>query len=163
MTTEQQEQASAEQGAAAEAAPFGGDYAVIGKTVIALLQEFSAIVGLEARQTVHSVPKLIAAWLLSLPVLVFAWLGFSTTLGWLAYSLSQQVFAAMATFTVVQVICFAVLQWYLRRTAYWMSFPHTRENIHSFVEGVNRATQGPHQTTAAPPTAGEARAESTAQ
>ncbi|MDO6746648.1 hypothetical protein [Gilvimarinus sp. 1_MG-2023] len=145
MTDELDKSSSARQNSTESVDPTGQDYVAIGKTLIALLEEGATLAGLEARQLITTLPKLIMAWLLSLPILLFFWLGLSSTVGMYVYAVSDSAVIGIASFTVLQALCFVLLQLYIKRSKHWMSFPYTRENIRALIEGVQRATSEKEQ------------------
>lgn len=136
MTAQTQQ---AEQQGADSTAPAGSDYVAIGRTSLALMEELFKLVGMEARQAVSSIPNALLAWLMTIPVVVLAWLGLSVSIGWLAFSQTGYPVIGMLVFTALQFLSLLGLRIYLHRVRHWMSFPYTRDNIKSFTEGINRA------------------------
>lgn len=89
----------------------------------------------EALLAVSSLPKLLMLWLIMMPIILLTWCSFSVLIAWGAVALSGELGAGVLTFFLLQVLllltCRLLFVKYRRR----MTFPHTRAQIDSFIQG----------------------------
>lgn len=89
----------------------------------------------EALLAVSSLPKLLMLWLIMMPIILLTWCSFSVLIAWGAVALSGESGVGVLTFFLLQVLllltCRLLFVKYRRR----MTFPHTRAQIDSFIQG----------------------------
>lgn len=100
----------------------------------------SRLAVLELRLAVASSGRLVLLGLIILPLVVFAWLGLSILLGWLAYQYGQSVTVGLGTFLGVQLAALVALGWGCRRYRKRMSMSATRRHLQAFREGLQDGT-----------------------
>ncbi len=83
----------------------------------------------EALLALQSAPRLLMLWLLMMPIMLLAWLGFSVLLAWTAFALSHELGLAIATFFLLQVALLLVCRGIYARYQRNITFPYTREQI----------------------------------
>ncbi|MFA5495526.1 MAG: hypothetical protein WC247_12170 [Porticoccaceae bacterium] len=101
----------------------------------------SRLAALELRLAVASSGRLLVLALVILPLVVFAWLGLSVLLGWLAFQYSLSVSVGLGTFLGVQLAALAALGWGCLRYRRRLSLPATRRHLQAFREGLQRGAQ----------------------
>ena len=74
-------------------------------------------------------PQLLALWLLMVPLILLAWVGFSVLLGWLAWFFSAQVWAGLLTFVLLQLLCCYLVFRRIANIQEEVLFPATRRQL----------------------------------
>ena len=74
-------------------------------------------------------PQLIALWLLMVPLILLAWVGFSVLVGWLAWYFSAQVWVGLLAFVLLQLLCCYLVFRRIARIQEEVLFPATRRQL----------------------------------
>ena len=114
---------------------------VLASDAMTVAKSFAELAALELRLALQSLPKifglLVVAFLLSL----FAWLAFSTAVGWLTYTWLGSTGWGIAGFLLLQIValigCRVLIAAYLHRA----SLPHTRNFVKNVQENFRDAAR----------------------
>lgn len=90
------------------------------------------------------IPKVAAGAILLIPIAMFFWLGLSTTLGYLGYVYWDNLLAAFAIFTLLQLVTMIGLFMSLRSWKRKMYFHGTRTQIRAISEAIHNETRAHH-------------------
>ncbi len=99
---------------------------------------FAQLFRTEVRLAVRSARQMLLLGLLMLPLLLFAWLGISTALGWSVYSFSDSVLLGLLAFTTLQLLVLAMLGRKAKTLSGRMRLPATRQQLESFIQGASK-------------------------
>lgn len=109
----------------------------LGKQFLHVGAEIIGLARAEAQLSVRTFPKLLAVWLLMLPVIVLTWCSFSLLLSWVVAATSNEIGFGIFTFFLLQVLLLLMCYWLTVRYRSRIGFPYTRTQIKDFI----RSTQ----------------------
>ncbi|MDO3383500.1 hypothetical protein [Gilvimarinus algae] len=121
----------------------------LGEKSIALLKSSAELFRLEALLAIQSTPRLVAAWLLTLPAMLLCWLSFSAMVAWACYEWAGVPLVGFVALFALQLVFLLALKWMLRRHSHNMSFPATRASIDAAVQEFKREPEKENQRPAA--------------
>lgn len=102
----------------------------------------SRLAGAELRLALGDMRRLALLGLLVVPVICFAWLGFSCLIGWWCYLITGSVAAGLASFVVLQGLSLALMGMMARRYRRSIGLPHTRAQIRAIMRDFESGAQG---------------------
>lgn len=89
----------------------------------------------ELRLTMNQMPRLLVLIAVLIPFVIFAWLGISVLVGWLAYVFSESVGWGIAAFTGLQLICCAAIGLFIKTSSSDVAFPASRRQFEKLFSG----------------------------
>ncbi|HEY7885847.1 MAG TPA: hypothetical protein VIC08_12960 [Cellvibrionaceae bacterium] len=117
----------------------------LGEQLLDCVAGMVTLARLESLLAVKTLPRVLALWLLMLPLMLLTWISFSLLLSWVAYEYLMGALWGFTAFFVLQCIAVAssyfVLQAYKRR----MTLPHTRKHLASALRSVQHEFKKAHQ------------------
>ena len=128
---------------------FGSEFqnaVAIGDQVIGYLGSLGELARLEIGLAFQSIPRLLSAWALLIPLALLLWVSFSATLAWSAYSLSGYPLVGFSCFSLLQLIGCAVAAYQLRRYRQRLRLPNTRRELNRMREVVRREFESKSKT-----------------
>lgn len=109
----------------------------LGQQGLAYLAQLGDLFRLEAMLAIQSLPKMVALWLMILPLTLITWVGFAVMASWSVYSWLQLPLAGFATFFVLNLLLLVFFHWGMSRYTRRMSFSETRSQIRSALGGIS--------------------------
>ncbi len=105
---------------------------------------FAELLAAEVRLALGDAGRLLMLALLSLPVVLLAWLGLTSLIAWLLGSASDSVSVGLLAFLLQQCTLLAVMGWLWKRYKRSLSLPLTRQHWQAFTGGMRQhETQTP--------------------
>lgn len=99
--------------------------------------QFYRLAVLELKLAVGDAGRLLGIVLAAVPVFILTWVGFSTLLGWFAYSVSKSVAMGLAGFTLVQVLALGVMGLAAKHYSRSLKLPTIRRQWRAMMETDN--------------------------
>lgn len=130
-------------------ADFGSEFqnaVAIGDQVIGYLGSLGELARLEIGLALESIPRLLSAWALLIPLALLVWVSVSATLAWSGYSLSGYPLVGLACFSLLQLVAAAAVAYKLRRYRQRLKLPNTRRELNRMREMVRREIEPKSKT-----------------
>ncbi|TVP90939.1 MAG: hypothetical protein EA348_05015 [Pseudomonadaceae bacterium] len=99
---------------------------------------FAQLLQTEVRLALRSARQLLLLGMLMLPLLLMAWLGMSSAVGWLAFTSSGSVLLGLLAFTAVQLVVLVLLGRKAKILRRRLRLPATKQQIESFMHGASK-------------------------
>lgn len=106
-------------------------FSIAADTGASLVKLFMA----ELRLTMSQMPRLLVLIAVLIPFVIFAWLGISTLVGWLAYVFTESIGWGIAAFTGLQLLCCAAIGLFIKNSSSEVAFPATRRQFEKLFPG----------------------------
>lgn len=109
--------------------------------------DFAELFALEVRLAVGDARRLLVLMLVAVPLLLFAWLGFSTLVAWLVGEYRSSVAWGIGTFLAIQLLSLGALVCLWQRYKQSLKLPLTRQYLQAFLGGFSdeaRTPPAPH-------------------
>lgn len=142
-TTERLESETAEQPLNLETAKLEALRLVqMGGMSFAYLSTVTQLAAAELILSAKTIPKLVGVGLFLVPVVYFAWLGFSALVGWSVYLLLNHSLYGLATFFLLQCLLLLIGFMYIRRASRAIGFKQSKAQISTLVETIKHEFHG---------------------
>lgn len=99
--------------------------------------DFAELFALEVRLAVGDARRLLMLAMIAIPLLLFAWLGFSVLIAWLVGEYLTSVIWGLAAFLGIQLIVLGSLVCLWQRYKRSLKLPLTRQYLHAFMGGLS--------------------------
>lgn len=100
----------------------------------------------EAQLAIHSLPRLLMLWLITMPILLLTWCSFSVLVAWCVYELSAIVSVGLLVFFLMQLLLLLTCHWLYKKYRTRMTLPNTRAHIHAFIGMLNYGSSSRSKT-----------------
>jgi len=102
---------------------------------------FATLLQLELRLAAGDLGRLVFLGLLTLPILLLAWIGLGTTVSWLLFELTGIPLVAFVTFFALQLITLGFIAILARRFSKSLGLPQTTHFIRTAAQRVQNESQ----------------------
>lgn len=105
--------------------------------------DFAELFSLEVRLAVGDARRLLVLMLMAVPLLLLAWLGFSTLIAWLVGEYRSSVAWGIGTFLGIQLVSLGALACLWQRYKQSLKLPLTRQYLQAFMGGFSDEARSP--------------------
>ncbi len=100
----------------------------------------------ELQLAIHSLPRLLMLWLITMPILLITWCSFSVLIAWCVYELSNIGVLGFLVFFLMQLFLLLVCNSLYRKYRTRMMLPNTSAQIRDFIKVLNYGSSSKGET-----------------
>lgn len=100
----------------------------------------------EVQLAIHSLPRLVMLWLITMPILLLTWCSFSVLIAWCVWELTGVNAVAFLVFFLLQLLLLLTCHLLYRQYCMRMTLPNTVAQIKTFIRMLNYGSSNTSKT-----------------
>lgn len=109
----------------------------LGQQIIDCALGLADLARAELQLAIHSLPRLLMLWLITMPILLMTWCSFSVLIAWCIYDFSKVAVMGFLVFFLMQLFLLLMCNWLYRKYRARMMLPNTSAQIRDLIQVLN--------------------------